>query len=114
MNRRQMNAVLFHSMGAAVIAAAVGWPATAHAGQVTYQPQGAGYEHRGVLITPLKIYLKGKKLWFELNVINNTGKLLTIDKNQITLKLEGAELPREQGVFGKFAKPHLVNPGLSQ
>jgi hypothetical protein len=40
------------------------------------------YAHNGVEVTAEKVFLKGNKLWFRLRVINNTGKLLTIDKSQ--------------------------------
>lgn len=114
MNRRQANRLLVHGLGVAAAFAAFsrgGLPREAAAAEVLYSTRP--YEHRGVLIVAQKVFLKGKKLWFRLNVVNNTGKLLTIDKNQILLKVGGGQLARDQGVFGKYGKPHMLNPGLS-
>lgn len=93
--------------GGAVLAA----PAMARADVVYSTSQ---YEHNGVVLMTDKVFLKGKKLYLRLRVINKTGKLLTVDKRQLQLKLStGALLMREEGVFGKFAKPNNIDPGLS-
>jgi hypothetical protein len=84
----------------------------AFAGEVIYTAQP--YSFHGVTINAQKIFLKGNKLWLRLLVINGTGKLLTMDKTQMQGRLQsGAVIPREAGVFGKYAKPNIINPGLS-
>lgn len=74
----------------------------------------APYEHLGVVIQADRIFLKKDKIYFRLRVINNTGKFMMIDKDQFQIQVAGAALSREKGVFGKYAKPRLLNPGLSQ
>lgn len=89
-----------------------GLAGSAEAAEVTYAARP--YDHKGVTLNPVRLWLKKNKLWLRLLVINHTGKLLTIDKAQLQLKLpDGAQIAREAGVFGKYGKPHYVGPGLS-
>lgn len=74
----------------------------------------APYDHLGVVIQAERIFLKKDKIYFRLRVVNNTGKFMLIDKDQFQIQVAGAVLSREKGVFGKYAKPRLLNPGLSQ
>ncbi len=71
------------------------------------------YSHQGITIQPKEIYFDGGKLTVRVIVINETGKSLSLDKAQIQLRVGDSILPRDEGVFGKFAKPALVAPGLS-
>ena|SRR6185436_7718983 len=71
------------------------------------------YNHKGVSIQADEVFHKKDKVWFRLRIINQTGKFLTIDKGQVQLRVSGSLLPREKGVFGKYAKPKTINPGLS-
>lgn len=70
------------------------------------------YAHRGVTIQAREAFQKGKKVWFDLYVLNGTGKLLTVDKNLIQAKLpDGRVLARAMGTFGKYAKANQLMPG---
>lgn len=70
------------------------------------------YSHRGVTIQAREAFHKGKKVWFDLYVLNGTGKLLTVDKNLIQAKLaDGRVLARAMGTFGKYAKANQLMPG---
>lgn len=87
-------------------------PASAWAGEVSYA--AAPYENQGVQLNISKIFHKSGKVWFRWIVINKTGRVLTIDKNQIQCQLpDGRVTTRALGVFGKYAKPSSIAAGLS-
>jgi hypothetical protein len=96
----------------AAVAVVAALAAAALARSVSYR--AVPYSHANVTINAQSIQLKSGKLICRFLVINGTDQLMTIDKNQITAKLpDGRVLPRELGVFGKYAKPANVSPGLS-
>ena len=76
----------------------------------------AEYDNKqGVVLSAERIVLKGDKIWFRFNLLNNTGKVLVIDKVQMHLRLEdGQVVAREGGVFNKHPKPEVVMAGVSQ
>lgn len=89
-----------------------GTATSARADEVTYAAKP--YESHGVQLNVSKIFHKGDKVWFRLRVVNSTGKVLTIDKNQIQCRLpDDTVVTRAMGVFGKYAKPSNIGPGLS-
>jgi hypothetical protein len=80
---------------------------TAYAGPVPF-------DRHGVMVSPRELFLKDNKIWLRLTVINNTGKVMVLDKNQILAHLpDGRTLSRALGTFGKYARPAVVQPGLS-
>ncbi len=86
--------------------------APAWAGEISYT--AAPYDSQGVQLNVAKIFHKSEKVWFRLIVINKTGRVLTIDKNQIQCQLpDGRVTTRAMGVFGKYAKPSSIAAGLS-
>lgn len=90
----------------------LGATATAHADEVIYAAKP--YESHGVQLNVARIFHKGDKVWFRLMVVNSTGKVLTIDKNQVQCRLpDDTVVMRAMGVFGKYAKPSSIGPGLS-
>lgn len=87
-------------------------PASSWAGEVNYS--AAPYESQGVQINVAKIFHKSGKVWFRWIVINKTGRVLAIDKNQIQCQFpDGRVTTRAMGVFGKYAKPSTIAAGLS-
>jgi hypothetical protein len=63
------------------------------------------YNHKGVVINTEEIKNDGKKIWFKLMVINNTGSVLMVDRNQLTAKLpDGSTQSRDRGTFAKWGK----------
>src|SRR5688572_20776744 len=95
-----------------VLALFVLLPVTAYGGQqIRYATRD--YKHKGVVIQADEVFQKKDKIWFRLRVVNQTGKFLTIDKQQLQLKVGGATLAREKGVFGKYAKPNTIAAGVS-
>lgn len=89
----------------------IAFAVSAQAAEVIYSADT--YEHLGVVIQAEKIFLKKDKLWFRLRVINETGKVMTIDKEQMQLRLGKSVIAREKGTFGKYSKPQHVSPGVS-
>jgi hypothetical protein len=78
--------------------------------------KGPTYNHHGVVINTTQIKNDGKKIWFEILVINQSGKTLTIDRNQLTAKLpDGTIVSRERGTFAKWGSQaaYVVVPGGS-
>ena len=98
-------------MKALIVALCLALPSVAVASELPYQAKP--YASHGISITPEKIFLKKDKLWVRVHVLNETGKLLTMDKTQITLRMNGAVIGREGGVFNKNPKPEYVQPGLT-
>lgn len=82
----------------------------------SYHVEGPpSYSHNGIVVIPQVLEMKGSKLKLRFTFANHLDDEITIDKNQMVLRLpEGSEQGRHAGTFGKFGSGrHVVQPGES-
>lgn len=76
------------------------------------------YSKDGLVINSKSLELKKGKLWIQIQVVNNTGKMVTFAPDQIQAKLpDGSVVTRLKGVFDKQSDAHalkLIQPGAGQ
>jgi hypothetical protein len=73
------------------------WIAQAQTGPITIQPE--------------QVWAHGHKLWVRVMVMNNTGQMVVIDRDQIVARLpNGAILHRAIGAYSVH-EPYVIAPG---
>lgn len=90
--------------------------ATAPACRPSYVVEGPGaYSHRGVVVTPQLLEVRGKKLRLRFTFANHTDEGITVDRDQMALvHPDGHELARFKGTFGGITSgAHQISAGSS-
>lgn len=76
------------------------------------------YSNNGLVVNSKSLELKKGKLWIKIQVVNNTGKIITFNPDQIQAKLpDGNVVTRLKGVFDKNSSAHalkLIQPGAGE
>lgn len=76
------------------------------------------YNNDGLVVNSKSLELKKGKMWIQIQLVNNTGKMITFNPDQIQAKLpDGNVVTRLKGVFDKNSDAHalkLIQPGAGQ
>ena len=76
------------------------------------------YSNDGLVVNSKSLELKKGKMWIQIQLVNNTGKMMTFNPDQIQAKLpDGNVVTRLKGVFDKNSDAHalkLIQPGAGQ
>ena len=82
----------------------------------SYRVEGpGGYSHKGVIITPQLLEVKGSKLRLRFTFVNHTEEEIVVDRNQMQLMLpDGQVMARFKGTWGGMTKGfHQIPAGAS-
>jgi hypothetical protein len=64
-----------------------------------------------VSVTPLQIWIGGKKLWVRVNVVNNSKSMIVVDRDAMTAHTaSGQTVPRAIGTYTQHV-PYNILPG---
>lgn len=112
------NAKSVLTVAAALLLASVLLHTTAHARVGGDDWVAVPYAQEGLTINAKSLELKKGKLWVQLQVVNNTGKIITFNPDQIQARLpDGSVVTRLKGVFDDKSAAHqvkLIQPGAGQ
>lgn len=97
------------ALALALAALVVAAPAAARADTQFY---ARPFSHKGISVSVKSIHLGWDgKLWVKLKVLNGTGGVLTMDRNQIVAGFaDGRAKSREVSVWTGAGKPYVVKP----